>query len=221
MITIDKELKIVQALFPYGVNTEEIRPIYETILPAVKELIERAETLRRQTNERAKATEPVMPPRPQYDNDDISTPDETPHVVTCVPEGVLDDKAAPYFKETDKHTIDATWNESTYGDSTHLKNDGNVVIKGKYFRIDTTWDYLKQFYDELPDQVHVKTLAGINTKKATALLKFYEDHPNFSCHIEKVGGSNALIKDEVYVNNSTHVDSDAGSIEAVGFENSD
>lgn len=120
MITINKELNILQALFTHGINTAEVRQIYEDIIPSINELIERAETLSRQTDERDKTTEHVMPPRPQHDNADV--PDEPPHgVVTCVPEPAMDDKSGPYFKETDKHASDETWKESAYGDSTHLK----------------------------------------------------------------------------------------------------
>ena len=100
------------------------------------------------------------------------------------------------FVEDSKRTLNDEWKPSSIKNCTHFKKGNNLIIKGESSRLDTNWDYLCEFFDALPDETLVRTIPGLNVKKRTALAKFYESHPNFSCHIEKRNGSNSLVKDE-------------------------
>ena len=123
-----------------------------------------------------------------------------------------DDKKDKRFIESERYLVDESWREIGYNESVHMKKDDCIRIKGDGCQIDTTWQYLNDYYQSLPDTVAIIHIDGLNKKKQKTLAKFYEDHPNFQCHIDKFGGLNSLIKDEVHVSVKTTHD-DAGTVD--------
>lgn len=71
----------------------------------------------------------------------------------------------------------------------------------------STWDYLKSFYETLPEIVTRQDIKGFSSKrKVSILLRFYEAHPNFTCHIDRLPNKMELIKDneEIKLNQDTN-----------------
>ena len=88
---------------------------------------------------------------------------------------------------------------SLYKNIETSKADGHYKLSSNGNRIVTTWDYLNAFFDKLLPKTTMYQISGINIKKASALFKFYEAHPNFHCHIEFENKKMCLVKDEIDV----------------------
>jgi hypothetical protein len=117
---------------------------------------------------------------------------------------------SPVPEETDE------WTKTTLKDVKYSKSpDGSeFIIRGKNnSRIPTTWDYLNDFFNSLPDVVRISNIENLGKHKAVTLCEFYKQHPNFDCDIEKYGYSNYIVKKEVTVNNITTTESRAWEAE--------
>jgi len=124
------------------------------------------------------------------------------------------ENVAPFeYFEDQKYIVDDTWTENQFGNCQYFKNDDLLVIKGESSRIDTTWTYLCDFFNSLPDEITIAHIEGLNKKKLQTLTRFYEAHPNFTCHIEKVAGSNILVKEEINVSTVTNGHTDTGTVD--------
>ena len=128
---------------------------------------------------------------------------------------VPDDRGATiHFNENnDRHETNEDWTKTEYGGPIHYKHGDDVFIRGGSCTISTSWEYLKEFFDCLPDETVLMRVEGMNKKKLSALFKFYEAHPNWSCHVEKNNGVNVFMKDEVRVNSVTAVSGDGGAMD--------
>ena len=168
-----------------------------------------------------KWVEYTRPPTPVDTVEDVNVPTPAAPKHTHIEVETLCDTGINPFVEDSKRTLDDEWKPSNIKNCTHFKKGDKVVIKGESSRLDTNWDYLVGFFDKLPEETVVRTIPGLNVKKRTALAKFYESHPNFSCHIEKRNGSNNLVKDEevlkkdeVRVHTETNSTYESGSMQA-------
>lgn len=86
------------------------------------------------------------------------------------------------------------------------RNGNQITIRtptSKY--LNSTWDYLVDFYERLPDIIKFTQITGINKDKRFVLTSFYESHVNFNCKIiaDPDGRTKQLVKEPVIVNNDT------------------
>ena len=219
MISNTKTTQILEVLYPDVIPTSEFDFVATVILPDIKKLVDMVGTPSIQDVHvpeskysiqctPAPLTEKIETKRSTYDIKDgelIGIDNKNyANVVTC---------SGPIFIEHSKHIIDDTWDSTEYGDVPFLRKDDNRVIRGVSSRVDTTWEYLCKFFDSLPEQTIVNSISGVNKKKLRALIKLYEVHPNFSCHVEIVKKHHTLVKDEVRVDNDTLSGDDVGTVD--------
>lgn len=217
MILIDKLTKILKNLYPYGVDTSRICDIYENVIPEIRKLIISAE------NVHVAPTVPHMnladQIEPVFIGDHVPTEPikvETPvaNDLDFVKPVQCDRGATIFFNENnDKHATNEDWTKTEYGGPIHYKHGDDIFIRGDSCTINTSWEYLKEFFDCLPDETVLMRVEGMNKKKLSTLFKFYEAHPNWSCHVEKSNGVNVFMKDEVRVNSVTAVSGDGGAMD--------
>jgi len=71
--------------------------------------------------------------------------------------------------------------------------------------LNTSWNYLVDFYDRLPDVTRYGQITGIDKHKRLVLMSFYEAHVNFKCKIvpDSLRKSKMLIKEDVSVKTDT------------------
>lgn len=215
MIFINKLNQILQVLYPYGVNTKDICEIYETVMPQIQKLIDgvdlgyhTTELIERDhaPEKQALSDEPTYPPYKVAG----PTPDDEKRDNDC--------GATIFFNENEhKHHIDDDWKETDYGGPIHYKNGDNIFIHGESCTISTSWSYLNEFFNSLQNETVLMRVDGMNKKKISTLFKFYEAHPNFVCHVEKVNNVNVFKKDEVRVNTNTTGNGESGTMDADGF----
>lgn len=187
VIFITKTTQILEILYPTAIQTSEFEHVASVILPDIKKLVSKVNTPSQQE----------MPVEvSKYSMQCVSAPLSN-KIETCI-----------RFIEDSKRLIDDSWKETIYGDMPFLRNDGNRVIRGESCRIDTTWDYLCSFFDSLQERTVVNSIEGLNKKKLRTLTRFFDNHPNFNCHIESEGGFNVLVRDEVHVPVQTSYDGD-------------
>ena len=203
VIFITKSRQILKILYPNKIDAEQFEDVVDIVMPMIHTLVRHASTpmIPLPPTEQLKTSIAI---KPVTLSDNIEQCDDKNDVVTC---------SNPIFVEDEKHQIDETWESTLYGDTPFLRNGDKRVIRSDSCRIDTTWDYLCSFFDSLHDSVAVSTIDGLNKKKVRALVRFFEEHPNFNCHIENKSGFNVLFKDEVHVHVKTTHD-DAGTVDS-------
>lgn len=71
--------------------------------------------------------------------------------------------------------------------------------------LNTTWSYLVDFYDSLPDVTRYGQITGIDKHKRLVLMSFYNAHVNFNCKIvpDPLRKSKMLVKEAVSVRTET------------------
>ena len=192
VIFISKTTQILEVLYPKSIPTSEFDFVATVILPDIKTLVRKVNTPLPQKVPTQESKYSIQcTSAPLAENIDSSD------VKTC---------SNPIFTEHEKHDHDSTWKESQYKQSKYVKKDGCITIKPVSYRIDTTWEHLCEFFDSLDDRTSL--VEGLNKDKTFNLFRFYDAHPNFSCHVD--GG--VLIKDEVHVPvQTTH--NDAGTVD--------
>lgn len=221
MIFIKKATQILKILYPDRIRPEDLCEVYETVIPQIQNLIDGVDLgYHSEKLIELKHVEAVMD-TPWMRDDDSPIPGERiPDVVTQKHPMSVDNIPLHTFTEEDKHEIDAEWTESAYSDCTYFKNGPSIVIKGDSSRIDTTWDYLNAFFDSLQDETIIKNIDGLNKKKQATLARFYAAHPNFSCHVDKKGYTNVLVKDEVRLNTNTNGNGECGTMDVDSYDGS-
>lgn len=195
MIFITKTTQILKILYPDNVPVECVNHVSTTVIPMVGSLVDMV-----------MQDEPVriIPDTPKPVT--VLEKFNVPHEVKVIPNKKVD---YPVFKETEKHDITSEWKETTFGGkSKHTRNNGDIAIIAPSCRVDTTWDYLKEYFDSLPDETVINDLPGLGIIKYRTITNFYSYHPGFHCHIEMKNKFNVLIKDEVIINQDTNVDLD-------------
>lgn len=216
MIYINKITEILKILYPYKVQPEDVCEVYENVIPQIQKLIDGVDLGYNQSKTDQVGVATLLSDIP------IHLPCEIPDSAksTSEKQTIPDDKTPEHhftFKEDEKREVDDTWTESEFDNRTHFKNGQNMVIKGESSRIDTTWDYLNEFFNSLPDETVLVNIEGLGKKKRVTLARFYVAHPNFSCHIDKKGYSNVLVKDEVRVNSPTNEIEESGGTGGEAF----
>ena len=230
--------QILELLYPERVPMEQLEHVVDKVIPLVDELIRQAEIKPADDSVQSlpqvvrasprvpeniqnvidKSTEPsILNPvenkQISYDEEQESSTTVTKKTFNRTEVDKLKFKfiqLSPVPEETDE------WAKKTLKDVKYSKSpDGSVfIIRGKNnSRIPTTWDYLHDFFNSLPDVVRIGNIEGIGKHKAITLCKFYVQHPNSDCRIEKHGYANYLIKEEVRVNNITTTESRAWEAE--------
>ncbi len=198
VIFITKTTQILEILYPDAIPTSSFEFVASVILPDIKKLVGIA-------NVPTKQEIPLEVPK---------------HSIQCT-SAPLDDKietdsSNPMFIEDEKHSVDDSWKETQYKQSKYLRKNDEIVIKPESYRIDTTWDNLCEFFDSLNERTSI--IEGLNKDKTFNVIRFYDAHPNFSCHIETVNSLNVLVRDEVHVSTQTKHD-DAGTVDASEYGN--
>jgi len=224
---LSKKIQILTILYPYGVKAVDVCEVYETVLTKIQQLIDGVEIGYTPAEDVAQSVETVTDGMNLSDiayTSETTEPAEDVATVSDVPEEYTDSiaewanrKYNSGFVEDVKRVVDDSWKETTFMKCTFFKNGDNFVIKGDSSRLDTNWDYLCNFFESLHDETVIKTIPGLNTKKRNALSKFYEAHPNFSCHVEKINGFNAIVKDDVRVNPATNSTYESGSVHSDAY----
>ena len=204
MIFINKVIQILKVLYPNRIEPEDFFEVYENVIPQIQKLIDgvalgyHSEKLIELKDVEAVADTSWMHDEPAHNT---------------VPEK----QAIQPFEEELKHNVDDSWELIGYNDSEHLKNGDDIRIKGNGCIIDTTWEYLSSYFNLLPDVIKIIDITGLNKKKQVTLAKFYQDHPNFHCHINKVDGVNSIVKDEVRLNTNTNGNGECGTMNVDDF----
>lgn len=226
MIFIDKVIQILKVLYPNRIEPEDFFEILENIIPSIRKLIDGVDlgyhSEKLIEREHVKAVADIMVrksvPEPQAAQ---PLPDEPPYKVACPTlddEKRGDDRATLFFNENEnKHIINGDWKESEYGGPVHYKNGDDIFIRGESCTISTSWEYLKEFFDYLPDETVLMRVEGMNKKKLATLFRFFESHPNWSCHVEKSNGVNVFMKDEVRLNTNTNGNGECGTMDVDSF----
>jgi len=186
VIFINKVIQILKVLYPNRIEPDDFFEVYENVIPQIQKLIDGVAL----GYPSEKLIENTLQPVQHHTLDNIipeSVPDkqeiQIDESTTCI----------PTFEEELKHDVDDSWKLIGYNDSEHLKNDDDIRIKGNDCIIDTTWAYLSGYFNLLPDVTKIIDITGLNKKKQVTLAKFYQDHPNFHCHINKVDGVNVQL----------------------------
>lgn len=100
------------------------------------------------------------------------------------------------FEEIKSNGIE--WNEPyNYKDVEMFKSSDEAYRKIRWNKstIITTWDYLKSFYESLPERFTRQSIEGLSSlRKGSVLLRFYEAHPNFTCIAESDYNKYEIIK---------------------------
>ena len=221
MIFITKTTQILEVLYPNVIPTSEFGFVATAILPDIKKLVDMVDTPQIhevQLEESKYSVQCTSAPLPENLEPKTSAHDikhgeligieNKKDVVTCYNQT---------FTEHEKHLVDDSWSVSSYGGSAYVKKSNNIQIKGDGCLVNTSWEYLNDYYQSLPDVNAIIHIDGLNKKKQKTLAKFYEDHPNFQCHVGKHDGLNSLIKDEVHVNTQTNHD-DAGTVDPEHYD---
>jgi hypothetical protein len=117
----------------------------------------------------------------------------------------------PFMESALKPITPAKCNKDC-GDLSYGRNGDQITIRSASGRhqITSSWDYICDYYRNLPDQTE-SNLIDLSIEKKEILLSFYSRHPNFDCNIVESGVSKRMVKDTVNVNINTHSD---GKIEA-------
>ena len=213
MIFIKKVTQILKILYPDRIRPEDLCEVYETVIPQIQKLIDgvdlgyHSEKLIEREHVEAVVDTSWMRDEPVHDAD----------VVTQKRPMSVDDIPLHTFTEEEKHEIDAAWTELQFGKGMHYRKGDALVIKGESSRVDTTWSYLTVFFNSLPDETIIRDVGELNKKKQKTLFKFYESHPNFACHIDKVNNTNVFVKDEVCVNTNTTGNGEGGTMDVDSF----
>lgn len=196
---MSKTTKILKILYPGKYDAEHFEHVSNVVIPMVNELI-------------LATSEDIMSIKAVHTIPKMAEPLKTADKLDCKIE-------IPQFKESEKHEIERNWKESQFGQSKHTRLGEDVVITAHSCRINTTWNYLNEFFASLQDETVISGLVSdaFSIKKARTLTNFYSDHPNFSCHIDKRKSGNVLVKDEVTLRQDTNINSDAGDIDAAGY----
>lgn len=231
MISIKKITQILKILYPDRIRPEDFFEISENIIPQIQKLIDGVDLGYNNAKLiELKHVDAVVDMK--WARDHVSEkqavqpfPDGQtypPYKVACptADKEKHDDTrgATIFFNENEhKHQINGDWKENEYGGPIHYKNGDDIFIRGESCTISTSWEYLKEFFDYLPDETVLMRVEGMNKKKLATLFKFYEAHPNFMCHVEKVCNVNVFKKDDVRVNAVTAVSGDVGTMDVDSF----
>ena len=192
MISNTKTTQILEVLYPDVIPTSEFEHVASVILPDIKKLVGMVGTPQKNEVPLEESKYSV-----QCTSAPLSDKIDSSDVKTC---------SNPIFIEDAKHKHDSTWKESQFKQAKYIKKGELITIMPASYRIDTTWEHLCEFFDSI--DVRTSIVEGLNKDKTFNLFRFYDAHPNFSCHVD--GG--VLIKDEVHVPvQTTH--NDAGTVD--------
>lgn len=201
---MSKQTSILKILYPSGVKAEDICEVYETVLPKIRRLLDGvAIGYNKPPEPFTTIPDHVVEPITVESTSDIS-PQEIQVETVSEPDEDIETQSGDLhsFVETPKHENTDGWHEEEYNKCNYLRNGDDIVIRRGDSRIDTTWSYLCDFFEDLPDEVKMNAITMSGVKRA-ALVEFYEAHPNFACEICKVGVSKVLKKEDVRVNPAT------------------
>ena len=230
--------QILKLLYPENVPVERVEHVAINVIPLVDKLIRQAEiepvenkvqslpqvvkvpenikNVINKSNEVSNILNPVENKQVFYDEEPEEQEPATTVTKTTFNRTEVDKikfnfvQLSPSPEETDE------WTKTILKDVKYSKSpDGSeFIIRGKNnSKISTTWDYLNEFFNSLPDVVRINNIEGLGKHKSITLSKFYEQHPNFDCDVEKHGYSNYIVKEEVRVNNTTTAESGAWEAE--------
>jgi len=224
VIPIDKVTQILKILYPDRIEPEDFFEVYENVIPKIQKLISGVDLGYHTTKliER-EHVDAVVDTSWMRDRSEIGI-EKSIDVGAEHPKKTESDKddknnnavknlASFEYVEDQKYIVDDTWTENQYNDCQDFKKGELLVIKGESSRVDTTWTYLCDFFNSLPDEIAITHIEGLNKKKLQTLTRFYEAHPNFTCHIEKVAGSNILFKEEIRVGTVINGHNDTGTVD--------
>ena len=126
--------------------------------------------------------------------------------VTKVSYKPISDSRTFGFKELDTQTIPADECTTPLNDMVYGRRGQQLTIRAPNRRIlNTTWDDIVSFYENLPTKTSFQNITGLHKKKRYVLMKFYQEHVNFPCRVvhDPTTNGKMLIKEGVTVNTDT------------------